>query len=154
MQITLPRISVAASLLLFAASAVADDPPANSENFSPYELVGDWQFMNSNSGTKYGGDIKVRVNRLDKPGTMRGTISYDGRQLNDVCGTRGVFSDEPVEAEIIKSNDEYRISFMAKCLRGQSPRLFSWTLVCESATCSQPTVAPNGRGVLTLTEKR
>jgi hypothetical protein len=85
MQITLHRVLVTASLILSAASALADDPSADSENFSPYELVGDWQFVNSNSGKKYGGDIKVNVDRLDKPGAMRGTISYDCRQLNDVC---------------------------------------------------------------------
>ncbi|MCV2357625.1 hypothetical protein LNV08_01400 [Paucibacter sp. TC2R-5] len=127
---------------------------ADLENFKPYELVGDWIFLNSSSGTKYGGDVAVKIDKLDKLGTMRGMISYDGRQLNDACGTRGVLSDEPVAAEIIKSRDEYRISFMTKCLRGQSPRLFSWTLVCDTASCTQPTVLPHGRGVLTLTEKR
>lgn len=130
------------------------DQPAKLENFSPYELVGNWQFVSSNSGTTYGGDIKVSVGSMDKSGAMRGMISYDGRQLNDACGTRGVFSDEPVDAEIIKSKGGYRISFMAKCLRGQSPRPFNWTLVCEGATCSRPTVEPHGRGALTLTEKR
>lgn len=154
MQITFHRIVTTAAFIVWSGAVLADDQPTSVESFSPYELAGDWQFVNSNSGTKYGGDIKVKVNGIDKSGSMRGMISYDGRQLNDSCGTRGVFSDEPVEAEVIKLKDEYRVTFMAKCSRGQSPRLFSWTLACSGAVCSQPTVLPHGRGVLTLTEKR
>jgi hypothetical protein len=154
MTVTFPRLLAVALLALLSLSVFADDQATSLAGFNPYELVGGWQFVNSNSGTKYGGEIKVKVNSLEKSGSMRGTISYDGRQLNDSCGTRGVFSDEPVEAEVIKLRDEYRISFMTKCSRGQSPRLFSWTLVCSGATCSQPTVLPHGKGVLTLTEKR
>jgi hypothetical protein len=154
MQIFFYRFLATAVFILWSGSVLADDPPASVESFSPYELVGDWQFVNSNSGTKYGGDIRIKVTGLDKSGSMRGTISYDGRQLNDSCGTRGVFNDDPVEAEVVKLRDEYRISFMAKCFRGQSPRLFSWTLVCSGPICSQPTVLPHGKGALTLTEKR
>ncbi|MEJ8838081.1 hypothetical protein [Ramlibacter sp. AN1133] len=154
MHSTLRRVLAVVLAFLATAPAVADDQSTKSESFTPYELVGDWQFINTNSGTKFGGDIKIKVDRIDNSGAMRGLISYDGRQMNDVCGTRGVFSDEPVEAEIIKSKDEYRISFMTKCVRGQNPRLFSWTLVCSGAVCSQPTVLPHGKGVLTLTEKR
>lgn len=153
MKTTSFRVLATITFILLAASSVAEEEPNKPEGFSPYELVGGWQFVNSSSGNKYGGDIRVKVNSMDKPGVMRGMISYDGRQLNDVCGTRGVFSDEPVEAEVIKSKGEYSISFRAKCLWGESPRLFSWTLVCEGATCSQPTVLPHGRGALTLTEK-
>lgn len=154
MHTTFRRVLATVPFILATASAVADDQSTKPESFRPYELVGDWQFVNTNSGTKYGGDIKLKVDSMDNSGAMRGVISYDGRQLNDVCGTRGVFSDEPVEAEILKSKDEYRISFMTKCLRGQSPRLVSWTLVCMGAVCSQPTVLQHGKGVLTLTEKR
>ena len=148
------RLFVTGMFVLLPGFVSADDQSASVRDFSPYELVGEWQFVNSRSGTKYGGDVKVKVNGIDKAGSMRGSISYDGRQLNDSCGTRGVFSDEPVDAEVIKSRDEYRISFMAKCARGQSPRLFSWTLVCSGAVCSQPTVLPHGTGVLSLTERR
>lgn len=154
MQRTTHRFLALAGFFLWSVTASATDALPKVESFVPYELVGEWQFVNSNSGAKYGGDIKVKVNSLEKPGSMRAVISYDGRQLNDICGTRGIFSDEPVEAEVVKLQDEYRISFMAKCMRGQSPRLFSWTLVCTGTVCSQPTVLPHGKGVLTLTEKR
>lgn len=154
MQRTVHRFLALFGFFLWSVTTSAADPSPKAEGFVPYELVGGWQFVNSNSGAKFGGEIKVKVNSLEKSGSMRAVVSYDGRQLNDSCGTRGIFSDEPVEAEVVKLQDEYRISFMAKCLRGQSPRLFSWTLVCTDAVCSQPTVLPHGKGVLTLTEKR
>ena len=153
MQTYFSRFLAILMLLPLAVSVGAQESPAKAESFIPYELVGGWQFVN-NGGTKYSGDIKVKINSVDTTGAMRGMISYDGRQTNDVCGTRGVFSDEPVEAEIIKTKDEYKISFMTKCLRGVSPRLASWTLTCEGATCTQQDASTRVTGGKTLVEKR
>lgn len=137
--------------VLISTPACAEDTSLKPEQFKPYELIGYWQFTNS-GGVKYGGDIKVKIASVDSASVMRGVVSYDGRQTNDKCGTRGISNDEPVDAEIRRVNGQYQVSFTLKCLRGESPRPFNWTLVCEGTTCSQPTVAPNGTGAVTLTE--
>jgi hypothetical protein len=86
---------------------------------------------------------------------MHGRISYDGRQTNDQCSTKPLFIDTPVEAEIIRVGKDYRISFSVNCLKGSSPRVMSWTLICdESGTCSQPIVQPWGKGAITLTTQK
>lgn len=93
--------------------------------FKPYKLLGDWQFVNTNSGVKFGGGIEVIIESIDQKGVMRGRISYDGRQTNDKCGTKPLFTDTPVEAEINKRESEYNVSFQLNCSAGKSPRVFS-----------------------------
>lgn len=153
MQLNFVRSLSCILLVLICAPARAQDANLKPEQFMPFELVGVWHFTNSH-GVKYGGDVRVKVASMNDTSVMRGVVSYDGRETNDKCGTRGIATDEPVSAEIRKSNDQYRISFNLKCLSGASPRPFNWILVCEGATCSQSTVAPNGAGAITLTEKR
>ena len=144
---------------LFVATAMFQPGAANEatvkpETFKPFELTGDWYFTNNNSGVRYGGDVKVSIVSIDATGVMRGKVSYDGRQTNDVCSTRGLFSDDPVDAEVIRGANEYKISFNIKCAKGNSPRLRSWTLTCENNVCTRPEVASHGKGLLTLNEKR
>lgn len=154
MKIGLLRPICSLAIFLAPTARSADESTSKIDAFAPYELVGDWHFTNSTSGRKYGGDVKVTIDSIDGAGVMRGKVSYDGRQTNDMCSTRGVFSDDPVPAEIIKADDSYRISFMVNCVKGQSPRLRSWTLVCENGICSRPEVLPHGSGRLALKEKR
>ena len=136
------------------AASYADEKIQGVDTFKPYKLVGGWKFVNSSTGRNYGGDIEVEVSRVDEKGIMHGRISYDGRQSNDRCGTKPLFTDTPVEAEIVKLNKEYRITFQANCQVGVSPRTFSWTLLCDDdGVCSFPTALPWGNGVTTLTEK-
>ncbi len=124
-------------------------------SFQPYQLVGDWNFVNSNTGNKYGGNIEVDVKAMDSKGTMHGLISYDGRQTNDKCGTKPLFTDKPVEAEIVKSANDYRIAFQVNCSNGASPRLITWTLTCDDkGDCTEPEVAAWGRGRKLLREVR
>jgi len=132
----------------------ADDSPQNPDGFKPYKLVGNWQFHSSNSGRDFGGDIEVAIISIDSTGIMHGKISYDGRQTNDQCSTKELFNDKPAEVEIIKTNNDYRITFQVNCKTGVTPRVISWTLRCEEATCSRPEVQAWGKGVTVLTEKR
>lgn len=141
--------------MLSAAMCFADDKMQKSEDFKPYKLAGDWKFVNSNTGVKYGGDVEVVINNMDSKGVLHGRISYDGRQTNDKCGTKALFTDKPVEAEIIKTNEGYRVTYEVPCSIGVSPRVFSRSLACtDHGICSQPEVLPWGKGVLSLTEKR
>ena len=150
--------SLAIAALLFALTctgvAVADEKAEQAVPFKPFELVGNWQFTNTDTGVRYDGDIKVAVGSIDTNGAMRGRISYDGRQSNDNCTTKQLFDDTPVDVEVVKANNDYLINFQLKCSRGESPRLFSWTLVCENAVCIQRTVRPHGKGAITLKENR
>ena len=140
--------------MLSRMSTFADDKTQAPENFKPYDMVGNWKFVNSNTGANYGGDIEVVINSIDSKGIMHGLISYDGRQTNDQCGTKPLFTDKPVEAELIKSNEDYRVTFQVNCLKGITPRIFSWTLVCsDNGVCSQPIVQPWGKGAIVLTKK-
>jgi hypothetical protein len=152
---TIATAAIVLSILVTTdAGIVSAEEMPRSESFKPYKLVGDWKFDNSNSGRHYGGDIEVSINSINTKGIMHGLISYDGRQTNDQCGTKKLFADKPVEAEIIKGANEYRVTFQVECLKGESPRIVSWTLVCDSGgVCTRPEVQPWGRGVLTLTDK-
>lgn len=86
---------------------------------------------------------------------MQGRISYDGRQLNDVCSTVGLLTDKPVETEVIKSGNAYKVAFSVNCARGASPRVFVWALECAAdGVCTQPNDSARGKGATTLTEKR
>jgi len=144
--------------ILFAVMSIvptfADDASRTPNDFKPYKLVGNWQFVNSNTGRNYGGDIEVAITSIDGNGTMHGLISYDGRQTNDKCSTKELFADKPVEAEIIKANNDYRVTFQVNCLTGVSPRVISWTLTCAEAICSMPEVLPWGKGAKVLRETR
>ena len=153
------KLAAQTIVLAFASLSVlpslADDTVQRPEDFKPYKLVGDWKFISSNTGRNYSGDIEVVVNDIDSKGVMHGRMSYDGRQTNDQCSTKALFTDEPVEAEIVKSGKDYRITFSVNCLRGASPRVISWTLECASdGVCSKPDVRPWGKGVTALIEKR
>ena len=151
----LSRVVLVLLATISAAISSADEKIQGPENFKPYKLVGGWKFVNSNTGANYGGDIELRINSVDDKGIMHGLISYDGRQTNDKCGTKPLFKDTPVEAEIIKSNKEYRITFQVPCPIGTSPKTFSLTFLCsDDGSCSYPTVLPWGKGVTTLTEER
>lgn len=132
---------------------IAQDAASQANAFRPYELVGEWQFTNTN-GVRYRGDIKVAIASADPNGVMRGRVSYDGRQTNDKCTTRPVVTDAPVDAEVVRSDNGYRVTFQLTCLSGESPRPFQWVLGCESGVCTQTTVVPNGRGLITLRENR
>lgn len=122
-------------------------------SFLPYELLGDWQFTNTN-GVRYRGDVRVSVESGGGDGAMHGRISYDGQQTNDKCTTKPLFTDLPVDVEAIKVDSGYRLAFQLKCLRSESPRAFNWTLTCENGVCVQATTTPNGRGLITLRESR
>jgi hypothetical protein len=136
---------------LWCSTSIAQRPDA----FMPYKLVGGWQFQNEQTGVRYAGDIEVHVLSIDENGTMRGLISYDGRQSNDKCGTKALFTDVPVPAEIIKGDNEYRITFSTSCQVAPSPRTITWTLVCaDDGVCSRPNVLPWGRGRTFLREQR
>ena len=132
------------------SASYSAEPSAQTEPFTPYRLVGGWSFVNSNTGTKYGGDAKVNIDSIGTSGLMHATVSYDGRQTNDICTTRGVFSDKPVEAEVEKTSQGYIVSFNIGCVKGQSPRLRSWTLTCNDGLCTEPEIEPWGKGMLTL----
>lgn len=134
-------------LLLSAAQAQAPD------EFRPFKLVGDWKFQNARSGVNYRGDIEVSVSSRDPNGVMRGSISYDGRQTNEKCSTRGLVNDTPVPAEIVRSDDTYRITFRVPCSVGESPRDMSWTLTCKGGVCELPIIQPWGKGRTSLTVK-
>jgi len=148
----LPKLIAATLLssLLGFTSATAADSITPNDAFKPYKLVGGWDFTSASSGRKYSGDVWIEVNALAANGIMQGKVSFDGRQTNDNCSTRGVFNDDPVEAEIRKTSVGYDVSFMLKCLKGESPRSRQWTLTCEGDTCTRPEVLPNGKGMLTV----
>jgi hypothetical protein len=151
------RISLVTALLLVLAqhqSVFSSETAGQTLPFKPYELVGDWSFTNSNTGVHFKGDVKVMLTSVDSSGVMRGKISYDGRQTNDACSTRGVFSDTPIDVEATKTPNEYRLVFSIKCASGESPRRREWTLVCENDVCTRPLVLPHGQGRLALREKR
>ena len=133
---------------------LAGDKAGQAADFRPYKLVGDWQFVSSVTGRHYGGDIEVTITSIDGNGTMRGQISYDGRQTNDQCSTKRLFIDKPAEAEIIKTANDYRVTFQVDCLHGVSPRIISWTLTCKEGACSMPDVLPWGQGAKVLRESR
>lgn len=123
--------------------------------FKPYKLVGDWKFKNKNTGQSFNGDIEIAINSIDSKNIMHGFASYDGRQNNEKCGTKSLFTDKPVEVEIIKTTEGYRIAFENPCSIGISPRMRSFTLMCDiSGICINPNVTDSGNGVTTLTEKR
>ena len=125
------------------------------EEFRPFKLEGDWKFTNTNTGSSFGGDVQVDVERVDEKGVMWGKASYDGRQTNDKCGTRALFKDEPAEAEIVKVTNGYRVTYEAKCSVGRSPRTVSLTLACSAdGICIRNDELPHGKGVLRLQEKR
>ena len=134
--------------------AYASEVVGQSVAFKPYELVGDWNFVNSSTGTQFKGDVKITLTNVDSASVMRGKLSYDGRQTNDVCSTRGVFSDTPIDIEVTKTSNEYLMSFIIKCAAGESPRRRDWKLVCENDVCIRPEVLPHGQGRLSLREKR
>lgn len=134
---------------------LAAQDAGKAADFKPFQLVGEWKFVNLNTGVNYGGAIEIDVNGIDGKGIMKGKISYDGRQTNDKCSTKTLFSDQPVEAEIIKANADYRVTFQVPCATGASPRIFSWTLVCDAnGLCSQPTVLPHGKGATFVKERK
>ena len=152
------RSSIAGFALLCGSltglPSMAQDATQAAE-FKPFQLVGGWEFLNANTGVKYGGAIEIAVNAVDSKGVMKGQISYDGRQTNDKCGTKTLFNDQPVEAEILKANANYRVTFQVPCTKGASPRIFSWTLACDgNGLCSQPTVVAHGRGTTFVKEKK
>jgi hypothetical protein len=127
------------------------------QGFKPFKLTGNWKFVNSNTGVNYGGDIEVAIESVDPTGIMHGHISYDGRQTDDQCGTKPLFVDTPVEAEVMKRGNEYRVSYSVKCLKGESPRRRSLTVVCgEDGVCSSPKpfVLAWGTGMTVLKIKR
>jgi hypothetical protein len=132
--------------------AIAQAQKGSADQFKPFKMSGEWTFVSSNTGRKYGGDASLDVKEIDGGGKMRGIVSFDGRQTNDNCSTKGVFSDEPAQAEVLKTPSGYLVSFMLNCSRGESPRSRTWELTCESGVCTRPEVLPNGKGMLTLKE--
>ena len=142
-------------LAITGTKAVSQTDTGANKSFEPYKLVGDWDFINSNTGRKFGGNIEVSIKSMEANGTMHGLISYDGRQTNDNCGTKPLFTDTPVEAEITKSANDYRIAFQVNCSSGISPRLITWTFTCDDkGDCKQPEVLAWGRGRKLLREVR
>ena len=147
-------LAVLCTLLVPLHSAFGNEGAGPTVPFKPYELVGDWNFVNSNTGVQFKGDVKVMLTSIDASGVMRGKVSYDGRQTNNACSTQGVFSDTPIDIEATKTSNEYRLVFSIKCVSGESPRRRDWTLVCENDVCVRPEVLPHGQGRLALREKR
>jgi len=128
-------------------------PPAvSAADFRPYKLVGAWNFTNSNTGARYGGDVAVDIKSMESNGSMRGLLSYDGTQTNDRCSTKTLFSNDPVEAEVQKIDGGYRVWFALKCATGQNQ--FGWTLACKDGVCTLPQVLPHGKGETALREVR
>lgn len=140
--------------LPFLATAQTAGTVPTPEAFQPFRLVGEWHFTNSQTGRRFGGPVLVTVDSLEAGGAMRGTVSYDGRQTNDACSTRGLFKDEPVPAEITRTADGYLLSYSIPCARGASPRLRQVQLACGNGLCTRPEVQAWGRGELVLKEER
>lgn len=145
-------VFVFGTILGYSSLASAQEQKGSPDQFKPFKMSGEWTFVGSNSGRKYGGNASLDVKEIDGSGKMRGMVSFDGRQTNDNCSTRGVFSDEPVQAEVLKTPSGYLVSFMLNCLKGESPRSRTWELTCASGVCTRPEVLPHGNGVLTLKE--
>ena len=139
-----------AALLACSGIVSAQGQQPSSEVFRPFQMTGEWNFINDESGRKYSGDVILDVQAVDGAGKMRGTVSFDGRQTNDNCSTRGIFSDVPVAADISKITSGYNVTFALKCSKGDSPRTRVWELTCEKGVCTHPEVLPHGKGVLTL----
>lgn len=99
--------SAFAVLLLCDPWVASAQGGANADSFNPMQLVGEWKFQNRETGVKYGGEIAIDIVRAGSNGAMQGLLSYDGRQTNDNCSTRGLMSDTPVEAEIVKTQLGY-----------------------------------------------
>jgi len=147
--------SVFAALITYAPFVASAQAGAQPDGFKPVKLVGEWKFQNRETGVKYGGEIAIDILRAGGNGPMQGLLSYDGRQTNDKCSTRGLLSDTPVEAEIVKTQLGYQISFRLNCASGESPRQFTWNLSCgNDGVCSEPTSRPWGAGTITVGEKK
>jgi hypothetical protein len=146
--------AVVAPLLLSPGIASAQGAP-HADGFKPVKLVGEWKFQNRETGVKYGGEIAIDILRTGGNGAMQGLLSYDGRQTNDKCSTRGLLSDTPVEAEVVKTQLGYQVTFRLNCASGESPRQFTWNLSCGSdGVCSEPTTRPWGVGIIAVGEKK
>ena len=151
MNILFTRLLCPGLLLLTCTVVSAQESAAT---FKPYALNGRWQFTNSQTRVTYGGDIKVQTKSINSTGVMRGVISYDGRQTNDNCSTRGVFSDTAVDADLTKTEKGYKISFKLSCVGGESPRAYDWTLLCKANASLQTTALAHGNSEISLTEQR
>lgn len=148
-------ISAYIAALLCSPAVASAQASSQSEGFKPVKLVGEWQFQNRETGVKYGGEIAIDILRAGSTGAMQGLVSYDGRQTNDKCSTRGLLSDNPAEAEVVKTQLGYQVAFRLKCASGESPRQFKWNLSCGSdGVCSEPTTRPWGTGIISVREKK
>ena len=136
----------------FVASSQGGVQPAS---FKPLKLVGEWKFQNRETGVKYGGAIAIDLLNVLANGSIKSLVSYDGRQTNDKCSTRGLIADTPVDAEVVKTPLGYQVTFQLKCSIGESPRPFTWNLSCASdGVCSEPTTRPWGTGAIAVSETK
>lgn len=148
-------ISAFTAALFCSPCVVSAQASAPLESFKAVKLIGEWQFQNRETGVKYGGEITIEILRAASTGAMQGLVSYDGRQTNDKCSTRGLLSDTPAEAEVVNTQSGYQVAFRLKCASGESPRQFKWNLSCGSdGVCSEPTTRPWGTGIIYVREKK
>jgi hypothetical protein len=117
-------------------------------------LKGEWAFQNTQTKVKYGGPFEVYSISEAAPGRYAVRVSYDGRETNDKCSTRGPLRDTPVEGVLSRSEGGYDLEFKLICPFGQSPRLFQYSLKCDAAgVCMQGTSRPWGEGFVRLVKQ-
>lgn len=146
-------VSACAITMASLPASQAQAAEATPEAFKPYRMVGAWTFRNHNTAQQFGGAIEVSVVSRDADRTLRGLLSWDGRQTNDRCGTRTSAGDKPVEAELMRTENSYQISFRVNCAKGENPRQFNWVLTCDGkGECSERTAQPWGEGSRFLRE--
>jgi hypothetical protein len=150
MRITASRGAGIALFTLISATVSAQGSLPDPARFAPFKLAGDWRFTSNNTGRKYRGDIEVDVQSIDASGVMHGQISHDGRQTNDLCNTRGMFGDEPVDATVTRTTEGFRLQYSLKCVSGTSPRAYDRSFLCNGTTCTFPIELSHGQGAITL----
>lgn len=115
---TLARLFVSLIPLLVFPLAHAEDKEVLSDAIT---YVGRWDFKNSQTGMKFGGDMKIVLKeKLPTPEqdilTYKGKISFDGRETNDKCGTVGSFGgDTPVDVLWEQKGDDVILSYRVPC---------------------------------------
>ena len=150
MLINSMRAATIALSALMTGSVAAQTSPSSSAEFAPFKLIGGWVFTSHNTNRRFQGDIEVDVQTIDAAGVMHGRISYDGRQMNDLCRAQGVSGDDRGDVKITRTADGLQLQFLLKCVSGESPRPRDETYSCSGTTCTRPIILGHGRGASTL----
>jgi hypothetical protein len=143
---------VPASFLL--ASTLAGAQSAPEPEFRPSTLAGEWKLEEFQTGIRHSGEVRIELQRREGH-VIQGLVSFDGRQTQYKCGTRGFASDTPVPAEIVKDATGYSVSFELRCTVGAPSRRFLWYLTCRpDGECRETAGFPWGPAVVTVREKK